>query len=479
MTVGFRAVGAYAPRLRIDDEAFREAWGQFHGAGVGSKAVQDAEEDAVTMAYEAATRALRADDASGADISFLAFVTSNPPVEEDLTARLGAMLGVPSDATHQFVSGSTRAGTRAIRAALDADLDPNGGVGLVVVADCPKGPPDAEKEHAAGAGAAGFILATDGDGAVLDSAEYASPYPGERFRERGSDRTRGLGVTHYDRQAFTETLGRAVDRVDAGDLDAAAVQAPNGKLPYRAAGAIGVSTDEIRALATVHDLGDGGAASTALGLAKGLIADDIHRLLVASYGSGAGADVLVVECPGTLPGIVDLGGELTLSYAEYLRRRGEITSGPPSGGGAYVSLPSWRLTLPQRYCYVAGRCPACDALNFPPEGACSVCYARVEFDAVSLPGTGTVEAVTTISQGGAPPEFAEQQAKSGDFAAAIVAFDGPGGDRDHTVSTPAQVTDCEPGALDVSDRVESTIRRIYTQEGVTRYGFKIRPTSEL
>jgi len=30
--------------------------------------------------------------------------------------------------------------------------------------------------------------------------------------------------------------------------------------------------------------------------------------------------------------------------------------------------------------------------------------------------------VTTISQGGAPPEFAEQQARSGDYAAAIVAL---------------------------------------------------------
>ncbi|MFC4549655.1 ACP synthase, partial [Halorussus sp. GCM10023401] len=54
------AVGAYAPRFRISAEAFEEAWGQFHAAGVNSKAVPDADEDAVTMAYEAATRALGA-----------------------------------------------------------------------------------------------------------------------------------------------------------------------------------------------------------------------------------------------------------------------------------------------------------------------------------------------------------------------------------------------------------------------------------
>jgi len=39
-------------------------------------------------------------------------------------------------------------------------------------------------------------------------------------------------------------------------------------------------------------------------------------------------------------------------------------------------------------------------------------------------------------------------------------------------------TDADPSAFAVGDRVETTIRRIYTQEGVTRYGFKIRPSDD-
>jgi hydroxymethylglutaryl-CoA synthase len=38
-------------------------------------------------------------------------------------------------------------------------------------------------------------------------------------------------------------------------------------------------------------------------------------------------------------------------------------------------------------------------------------------------------------------------------------------------------TGADPSEFAVGDRVETTIRRIYTQEGVTRYGFKIRPFS--
>ncbi|RBI64437.1 ACP synthase [halophilic archaeon] len=482
-------VGAYAPRFRVDAAAFEEAWGQFHAAGVRSKAVPAADEDALTMAHEAATRALDATDRAGEDVAFLAVASTTPPLaEEDPTARLGGTLGLTESATRHVFTGSTRAGTRALDAALAAG--PWDGVGLVVAADCPRGEPDSEEEHAAGAGAAAFVLADDGPAEVVQRAEFAAEYPGTRFRRRGADVTEGLGVTSYDRQAFTETLSSAVGRLDFEAVDAAAVQAPDGKLPYRAAGALGVGTDEIRAAATVHELGDTGAASVPLGLATAL-ADGHDRVLAAAFGSGAGADALLVGAD-EVPASLSLSGSESLSYAEYLRQRGELTSGPPSGGGAYVSVPSWRRTLDQRHRLLAGRCLDCGALNFPPEGACTDCNSLVEYDDAALPGTGTVEATTTISQGGAPPEFAEQQAQSGDFDVVVVAFDGPregeragGGtsrevgdardDGDETASAPAQVTGADPGTLAIGDRVEATMRRIYTQEGVTRYGFKVRP----
>lgn len=498
------SVGAYAPRFRISAEEFEDAWGRFHAAGVDEKAVPDADEDAVTMAYEAASRALDAAGRAGDEVRYLAFASTTPPLaEEDPTARLGGMVGVPDGAIRHVFAGSTRAGTRAIDAALSAgpwtarSTRGGEGVGLVVAADRPRGEPDSAEEHAAGAGAAAFVLAESGGAEVSARAEYAEEYPGVRFRQRGSDATEGLGVTSYDRQAFTETLAEAVGRLgaddrDASEVDAAAVQAPNGKLPYRAAGALGVETGAIRECATVHDLGDTGAASVPLSLAKAL-ARGGDRILAAAYGSGAGADALLVETDGVSTSLALDEGE-SVSYAEYLRRRGELTAGAPEGGGAYVSVPSWRRTLDQRYRLVAGRCPACGRLNFPPEGACNSCKTLVgEYEEVELAGTGIVEAATVISQGGAPPEFAEQQAQSGDFGVVVVALDGPrearcasdgsSGDarsdepRDDggSVSVPAQVVGGEPESVEIGDSVETTIRRIYTQEGVTRYGFKVRP----
>ncbi|MEF8841586.1 MAG: zinc ribbon domain-containing protein [Haloarculaceae archaeon] len=464
---GIAAVGAYAPALRIDADSFAEAWGS-SPKGIESKSVPDADEDALTMGAEAARRALAAGDREGAEVGFLAFATTTPPLEEeDLTARLGSVLGVVETAVRQSFGASTRAGTRALVAGLDATYD---GPGLVVAADCPRGESDDDHEHAAGAGAAAFILDPGAPAEVIARSEYAIPYPGTRFRRAGSGSVEGLDVTSYDRRAFSEALGGAVEGLDAdtGGVDAAAVQAPDGGMPYRAAGALGVDAETVGTCATVQDLGDTGAASVPLSLARALT-DGHDRVLAASFGSGAGADALVVERRGEVPVDLDLDGNVELSYPEYLQRRGEITPGEPNGGGAYVPVPTWRRSLPQRHRLVAGRCPECGGLTFPPEGACNDCGALDGFEDTPLSGPAEVRAITTIGRGGAPPEFAEQQARSGDFQVAIVAFET--GDEEATA--PAQVV--STATVEAGDRVDPIVRRIYTQEGVTRYGFKLEP----
>ncbi|MFB6171077.1 MAG: zinc ribbon domain-containing protein [Haloarculaceae archaeon] len=463
MTAGVHGVGAYAPRLRITDEEFEDAWGSFDGAGITEKAVPEADEDALTMAHEAARRALDAADLAAGDVGFLAFASTTPPLaEEDLSVRLGGMLGVPAGATHHVFTGSTRAGTRALSAALDA-----GGTGLVVASDCPRGEPDSPEEHAAGAGAAAFVVGPDAPLEVAERAEHATPYPATRFRPTGERDVRGLDVTSYDRQAFRDAVTGAADRLELNleELDAAAVQSPDGSLPYRVTGALGVSNEQVQAGTTVHELGDTGAASVPLGVASA-VADGATDVLAVSFGSGAGADA--VRFRGTAPAALALDGETNLSYAEYLRRRGDVVGEKPDGGAAHVSVPTWRRSLPQRHRLVAGRCPECGGLTFPPEGACRHCDALVEFESVRLAGPGEVEAVTRISRGGEPPEFAAQQARSGEYGIALVAFEA-GGER---VSAPAQVVG---GETEVGAAVEPVIRRVYTEESVTRYGFKVQP----
>lgn len=468
------AVGAYAPDLRIEADELAEGWGRFQGRNIEEKAVPDADEDALTMGYEAAARALSAGDVDPASVDRLVFAATTPPVaEEDLTTHLAAMLAVPDAAVGETLAGSTAAGVQALVSGLETDERT-----LVVASDCPQGDPDDALEHAAGAGAAAFVVDPTGSLVPTDIATASEPYPGTRFRESGAERLDSLDVTAYERQSLTAVLASAAEKLaaDPGSVDAAAVHAPDGAVPYRAAGALGVDREAVAAVALVGELGDAGAAGVPLALANG-IADDASSVLVAGYGSGATATLVHLERDGeeTVPADLALESERYLSFAEYIRRRGDVTSGAPEGGGGYISIPTWQRSIAQRYRLEAGRCPECGALNFPPSGACSSCRGLVEYDQVELSREGTIEALSVISQGGAPPEFAELQAKyGGSYATGIVAFDGPDG---ASASVPAFVVGTDHDDLAVGDRVRATMRRIYTQEGVTRYGFKVQPLS--
>ncbi|KAB1185196.1 MULTISPECIES: zinc ribbon domain-containing protein [Haloferax] len=465
-------VGAYVPRLYLSADSYREAWGKGGAAGVERMAVPDADEDTLTMGTEAGRRALAAADVDAGDITHLAFATTTPPAgEEEATVRLASLLGVSSAATTRQYGGGTQVGAVALAATLDVS-----GPALVVVADSPQGAPESDEGAAAGAGAAALVLTEDGSLTVDAVGEFSDPYPGTRFRQRGQRETESIGITQYERDAYTSTVGGAVDAldVDVSDVDAAALTSPDGKLPYRAARTMGASTAQIAAGTVVSQTGDTGAAGPFLGLASAL-EDGAESVLIVGWGGGAGATALSLTATAETPVDAVLDGDTELSYAEALRRRGTITGEEPEGGGAYVSVPTWRQTIPQRHRLVAGRCRECDSLAFPPEGACAECGSLAGYDDTPLSGEGTVEAATAIGQGGAPPEFVEQQQRSGSFAVAVVAFDGPDGEE--SVSVPAQVVDSPVGTPAIGERIQAVPRRIYKQEGVIRYGFKVIPTA--
>ena len=460
MSRGLLAVGAYAPTNRVPAAAFEDAWGRFEAPGVETTAVPDADEDALTMGVEAARRALSAGGVDSAVLDVLTFATTTPPLaEEDLTPRLGSYLGAPAGVAGRTYGGHTRAGVDALLDALDRE-----GTALVVAADCPAAEPDDPMEHAAGAGAAALLVGPDAPATVVETAAATDPRPGTRFRRAGDDRLDGLDTGRYDRAAFVEPVEAALDGLDTGaDVDAVAVQAPDGRLPYRA----DLDDEAVATVETVSELGDTAAASVPLGLARAFETGH-ERTLAVGWGSGAGAVAARIE--GTAPVEASLSVDRELDYTAYLRRRGDVVGDVPDGGAAHVSVPSWRRSLPSRHRHEAGRCPDCGAVAFPPAGACPDCRSLTDFEPVEPARTGTVEAATIIGEGGAPPEFAALQARQGAFGVAVVAFDAG----NEAVSIPVQVV----GEAAVGDRVRAVPRRVYVEEGVPRYGLKALPVGD-
>jgi hydroxymethylglutaryl-CoA synthase len=472
MSLRVAGVGVYVPRLFLPADARREAWGTGGPRGIDRTAIPDADEDVVTMGTEAARRALSASEVDADAIERLVVATTTPPNDEEaLAPRVASLVGCTPTRSRQH-GGGTEAGVDALVTAFEASAPT-----LVVVADAPRGRPESDEEAAAGAGAGAVVLTSDGEtdaGVSLDATGAASTAaPGTRFRRRGRTDTESIGITTYEREQYVRTMVGAVDALGTSveAVDAAALTAPDGRLPYRLSGATTLSTEQIAAGTVVATVGDTGAAGPFLGLASALDGGAASVLLVG-YGGGATATAALLS--GSCPVDAALGGDVELGYAEALRRRGTITGTEPDGGGAYVSVPSWTRSLPQRHRLVAGRCRDCGELAFPPDGACRACGSFAGYDDEPLSGRGTVEATTVIGQGGAPPEFAEQQQRSGAFGVCVVAFDGPD---EQTVSAPAQVATTPGDAPDIGDRIVTVPRRIYEQEGVVRYGLKVVPAS--
>lgn len=463
---GIIGLGAYAPRSYVTSDSFAEAWEGHAAAGIQRCAVPDGDEDALTMAWEASSRALDAAGQEPGDVVYLSFATTTPPVaEEDLAVRLASTLGVPTDTRLSTTVASARSGTDALVSAVEAGPWADG-IGVVVAADVPRGTPDDAAGQAAGAGAGAIVLGAEGPGRIEAIGHGSAVSPGDRFRRPDEAVSDALGVTSYDRAAYQEAVVGAVEALSQWptDVDAATIAAPNGKRPYRLADALDLEPATITAGTTVHDLGYTAAADVLLGLATARSAG-AASVLAVGYGSGAGADALYLEIDG-VPVELSIDPIDQVGYSTYLRRRGELDGRELTGGGAYISLPTWRRGLPQRHRLEAGRCLDCDSLVFLPDGACRHCGSTLGYESVALDGTGTIETVTTITAG-APPEFDAYQTRQGSFQTAIVALDSPAGE---AVSAPLMVVGptVEPG-----DTVESIVRRIYTQEGLPRYGRKV------
>jgi len=138
---------------------------------------------------------------------------------------------------------------------------------------------------------------------------------------------------------------------------------------------------------------------------------------------------------------------------------------------AYVSIPTYSRSIPERYALVGARCKSCGAINLPRTLSCLKC-GEANFEPAKLSGRGKVYCYTTISRGGSPPEFSMQQNLVGSYHVAVVELEeGP--------KIVAQMTDCKPEELKVGLSVEATFRRIYEDEGMIRYGVKFRPARSI
>lgn len=141
---------------------------------------------------------------------------------------------------------------------------------------------------------------------------------------------------------------------------------------------------------------------------------------------------------------------------------------PDSPMGAYVPMGTWVEDLPARLRLLAQRCVACGRTLYPPRGACPACRGRSFTDA-PLPEEALVYAATRIGRGGAPSEFALEQAQTGAYWVAVVEWP------EQSVRVSARLAGFDERGPAIGARVRPVVRRLFEQEGAARYGVKFAP----
>ncbi len=461
--VGVVGVGVAAPALRLAPGEVAKVWGT--GGGRGSLAVCGADEDTLTLAWEAAERAMGAAGAAGDAVSGLWWGTTRPPFAEGPShAFLASALGLSVSVQGALCAGSPHCGMEALLAAWDAVAAGHADVALVVASDALLPGLGTAGETTTGAGAAALVLVAsagaDGNGAgaparLVSRATRRLPVVD---RVRG-DQEPATGDVYDGRLFREEVFLPLVADVAAtlGTRERWALADPDGKLAGAAVRRLGgtlVSGD------TQSRLGDAGSAAALLGAAASFSSPGTLGLV--GYGGGR-ATAVAVEVTRPVPGaqIVEelLSGGSPVSYTDALKARGQLQAqtdpipmGVPPGGAAFVRGNAEMLLLE------GARCRACGTVSTPPSihPHCIGC-GGTELDVVPLARRGTVQ--TFVVNQTMPPPFTAPLP--------LVVVDLEDGARLMVQGTSADAAD-----LTIGDPVTLTLRRYATERAIPVYGYK-------
>ncbi len=337
MAIGISGYGAYIPRLRIKREDYVKAWGSFAAAGVNEKAVMSLDEDALTSAAKVSKRALESVPMGPEKVSRFAIAsTSAPYIEKLLSGTVMVSIGIPQTTFSSDHTTSSRAGTEALIACFEHVRGNPAGHALVAAADAPRASMWNTVEHGLGAGAAAFVLSGENLIAELEgTASYASEHFGERFRSSDDELIHDLNVKKFFEASLisntTKAAGTLMKKLDRKpeDYQHVVIQQPDAKVPASIGGKLGFTDAHLVSSGVSKSVGDIGAASAPVALAAALDAAKVgDRILVISYGSGAGSDALSFKVVGERKATPSVQAQIDkkeyVDYVQYLKLKGAI-----------------------------------------------------------------------------------------------------------------------------------------------------------
>jgi len=212
--------------------------------------------------------------------------------------------------------------------------------GMAIGADCAQSKPGDALEYTAAAGGAAYIIGKKPLAVIEGTYSYTTDTP-DFWRREGSDYpshgARFTGEPAYFKHiisATNELLNRL--SLKPSDFDHAVFHMPNGKFPLKAAKSMGFSKEQLKLGMVVRKIGNCYSGSSLLGLSRVLDnAKPGERILMTSYGSGAGSDSFsflvtdeILERVGKAPKTdFYINRKEYIDYGTYVRLRRKLKGG--------------------------------------------------------------------------------------------------------------------------------------------------------
>ena len=473
---GITGYGAYVPRLRIDRDTIAEAhkWmaPSLKAQAKGSRAFTSWDEDAVTMAVEAARDALTGTSIDAFGTLYVASTTS-PYADLPASAIIAGALRAPAGLASSDSGNSQRAGTSTLLQALKA-----GESALVIASDAPVTKPASTQELSYGAGAAAFTLGSTGVIAKLLGAASVTDTFIDHFRAAGQKYDyfweerwiRDEGYAKETPGAIKSALAKAGLKIE--DITYFA-------MPSLFKGAADAVAKAVKFAGTIvpgleNGVGYAGTAHAPLMLASVLeTAKPEEKILLIGFGQGADALIFeVTDAINALPKRRGVSGCIAdgLMTDSYLRMLSfydgiELEWGMRAEKSGKTQLTEQFRSSDQMEGFVAGQCQACGTVQFPQLQSCVKCQApRQQFTQLPLcdaPANVLTITADSLSYHPAPPLYC-----------GFVQFE-------NGARTLMEMVDVGPGGISRGDKLRMVfrIKERDRARGYNRYFWKSTPVT--
>ena len=330
--------GAYVPYYRLPTTEIARVW---KGGGSGpniEKAVAGMDEDTVTMAIEAGRQAYLMSGADGLGAVFVG--TESKPYAVKPTSTIVAQALGQHHTLAADLEFACKAGTEAMQ--IVTGLVGSGMItaGLAIGMDTAQGRPGDDLEYTAASGGAAFVIGKK-DKHSIAAMECSTSFVSDTgdFWRRSSEkyprhlsRFTGEPAYFYHIESAVKTLFDETGHKPS-DFAYAVFHQPNPRFPVEVATRLGFTMDQIKTGLLNPMIGNTYAGSSPIGLAA--VFDEAKpgdKILMASFGSGAGSDAFCIE---VLDGIERTRGNhptvksmlqrnSKIDYSTYTKFRGKL-----------------------------------------------------------------------------------------------------------------------------------------------------------